>query len=116
VEGERAPWVTGSCTAVGFTDDGFNVKLTLENASRGYTLQVGTNTLSSRNLAQGTSTIAAISVFSVGAGNGLASNLRFNNHVITAVQEVSPVIVFPVVAVIAETAGSIYRRQRRATA
>ena len=108
--------VTDSNTGIGFTDNGFNVKLSLNNSSGNYTLMVGSNTFASRTLAQGTSTIAAVRVFNIGAGSGSTNDVFFNNLTISAVPEVSPALAIPVAVIISGLAGAIaHRKSRRKT-
>lgn len=87
--------------SLGFTDNGFNVKLTLNNNSNGqYTLNVGASSISGV-LQRSSSIIDKIEVFNINAGNGSSNDVYFNNLVVsTAVPEVPAGMLLAVVGTV----------------
>jgi hypothetical protein len=87
-------------TGVPFTDNGFKVTLTLTDSAGGYTLSMVNSqtpnpisTIISSTMAQ--ALIGEIRVFNVNAGSGTPANVYFDNLVITAIPEASPVFLIP---------------------
>jgi hypothetical protein len=103
-------------TGIGFTGDGFNVRLTLNNSSGGYTLQLGSSSFTGRTLAGGAMQIAGVRVFnSMPGGSGFGPNhdVFFNNlQISAAVPEISPAVAIPCACVGAVALGGIWRRVR----
>lgn len=81
--------IIGFDTDIDFTDDGFNVKLTLDSSAGDYTLEVGTSSFSGRTLGSLSTTIAEIEVFNSDAGVNDPRNVFFNTLSIAAIPEPS---------------------------
>lgn len=102
---------TQTTTGLALTDDGFNLKFTLNNSSGGYTLQAGAMTFSGRSFTQSSSNISYVRIFNEEAGSGSARELFFNNLTLSTVPEVSAASAIPVALLVAGTAQSIIRRK-----
>lgn len=87
---------TNSSSGIGFTDNGFNISLTLNNTTGGYTLIANGSTFSGRTLASSANSITSIQVFNSNAGEFDAKNVFFNNLVLTAIPEPGSILMFGV--------------------
>ncbi len=85
--------VAGFDTGVGFTDDGFKVKLELENKTGGYALSVGASTFAGRTLGSSANEIASVVVYNFTAGNFSQRDIYFNNFEISSIPEPSSMAV-----------------------
>ncbi|WP_146446762.1 hypothetical protein [Botrimarina colliarenosi] len=87
-------------TGIGFTGDGFEIKLTLTSSTGDYTFEANGLSFDSRTLNSFIKDIASIQVFNASAGNSSNQDLFFNTLSISAVPEVSPTTALSLLAYI----------------
>jgi hypothetical protein len=106
---------SGFSTEVGFTGNGLNLTYNFTSSNGDYSLAVGSSTITGRDLALSSNTVATIEVFNSGAGGGSGGgnfDAYFNNLSLTAVPEVSPALALPLAAVVVTTLQTLTSRRR----
>lgn len=99
-------------TGIGFTANGLNVKLELEDKLGGYSLTVGAFTFAGRTLAAGANSVASVAVYNAFAGSFSERDIFFNNLQISSIPEPSSMVALSILSL--GTSGIYLKRRRSA--